>query len=121
MTPVSRDDTTPGCIYKLIPNRAFNPTNRFANTDMLDYGTLYVARFDGDGNGQWRALTVGQNGLVAGASDPGNTSQSTTPPAPTIVNFNNQADVLLNCQRAARVAGGTIMDRPEWITVAPNN
>ena len=121
MTPVSHDDTTPGCIYKFIPNRAFNPTNRFADTDMLDYGTLYVARFDGDGDGQWRALTVGQNGLVAGASDPGNTSQSTTPPAPTIFNFNNQADVLLNCQRAARVAGGTIMDRPEWITVAPNN
>jgi secreted PhoX family phosphatase len=115
------DDSTPGCIYKFVPDRAFSATNRAANTDLLDYGTLYVARFNGDGTGEWRALTVGQNGLTAGASDPGNISQSTTPPAPTIVNFNNQAEVLINCPSAARVAGGTVMDRPEWITVAPDN
>jgi secreted PhoX family phosphatase len=115
------DDTTPGCIYKFIPDRAFNLSNRAANTDLLDYGTLYVARFNADGTGEWRAMVQGQNGLVAGASDPGNVSQSTTPPAATTVNFTTQADVLVNCQSAARVAGGTIMDRPEWITVAPNN
>lgn len=115
------DDTTPGCIYKFVPAQAYSTTNRAANTDLLDNGTLYVARFNADGTGEWRALVVGQNGLTAGASDPGNVSQSTTPPTPTIVNFNNQADVLINCQSAARVAGGTVMDRPEWLTVAPNN
>ncbi|RYD41142.1 MAG: DUF839 domain-containing protein, partial [Sphingomonadales bacterium] len=115
------DDTTPGCIYKFIPAQAYSTMNRAANTDLLDNGTLYVARFNADGTGEWRALVVGQNGLAAGASDPGNVSQSTTPPTPTIVNFNNQADVLLNCQSAARVAGGTVMDRPEWLTVAPDN
>ena len=114
------DDSTPGCIYKFVPDRAFSLSNRAANTDLLDYGTLYVARFNADGTGEWRALVQGQNGLVAGASDPGNVSQSTTAPAATTVNFNSQADVLVNCQSAARVAGGTIMDRPEWITVAPN-
>src|SRR3546814_4899984 len=76
------DDSTPGCIYKFVPDRAFNPSNRAANTDLLDYGTLYVARFNGDGTGEWRALVVGQNGLTAGAQDPGNVSQSTTPPTP---------------------------------------
>ncbi len=115
------DDSTPGCIYKFVPDRAYSTSNRAANTDLLDYGTLYVARFNGDGTGEWRALVVGQNGLTAGASDPGNTSQSTTPPAPTIVNFNNQADVLINTPSAARVAGGTVMDRPEWLTVSPDN
>ena len=29
--------------------------------------------------------------------------------------------MLINCKSAARVAGGTVMDRPEWITVAPDN
>ncbi|EXS68296.1 PhoX family protein [Sphingobium sp. Ant17] len=115
------DDTTPGCIYKFIPDRAFSTANRAANIDLLDNGTLYVARFNADGTGEWRALVWGQNGLVVGASDPGNVSQFATPPAPSTVNFVNQAQVLVNCQSAARVAGGTIMDRPEWITVAPDN
>ncbi|MEP7348813.1 MAG: PhoX family phosphatase [Sphingorhabdus sp.] len=115
------DDGTPGCVYKFIPDRAYSKNNRAANTNLLDSGTLYVARFNADGTGEWRALVQGQNGLVVGASDPGNVSQSTTPPAPTTVNFANQADVLINTKSAARVAGGTVMDRPEWITVAPDN
>ncbi|NML91627.1 PhoX family phosphatase [Sphingobium sp. TB-6] len=114
------DDSTPGCIYKFVPDRAYSTSNRASNIDMLDYGTLYVARFNADGTGEWRALVQGQNGLVANASDPGNVSQSTTPPTPTTVSFNTTADVLINTQSAARVAGGTLMDRPEWITVAPN-
>ena len=116
------DDSTPGCIYKFIPDSAYSATNRAANTNLLDYGTLYVARFNADGTGEWRALVQGQNGLTVTASDPGtSSSQSTTPAAPTTVSFANQADVLVKCASAARVAGGTIMDRPEWITVAPDN
>ena len=114
-------DGTPGCIYKFVCDRAYSSSDRAANTDLLDRGTLYVARFNGDGTGEWRALVQGQNGLTAGASDPGNVSQFTTPPEPTIVDFNNQAQVLVNTISAARVAGGTVMDRPEWITVAPDN
>jgi len=115
------DDSTPGCIYKFVPDRAYSTSNRASNVDLLDYGTLYVARFNADGTGEWRALVQGQNGLVANATDPGNVSQSTTPPTPTTVSFNSTADVLINAQSAARVAGGTLMDRPEWITVAPNH
>ncbi len=115
------DDSTPGCIYKFIPDRAYSNSYQGANADMLDNGTLYVARFNANGTGEWRALVQGQNGLVVGASDPGNGTQSTTPPSPTIVNFATQADVLINTKSAARVAGGTVMDRPEWITVAPDN
>src|SRR3546814_802772 len=42
-------------------------------------------------------------------------------PTPATVDFPNQASVLLNAASAALVAGGTVMDRPEWITVAPDN
>jgi secreted PhoX family phosphatase len=115
------DDSTPGCIYKFVPDRAFSSSNRAANTDLLDYGTLYVAKFNADGTGSWIALLQGQNGLVAGALDRGNVSQSTTAPTPVTVDFNSQSDVLTKTQAAARVAGGTIMDRPEWLTVAPDN
>ncbi len=111
------DDGTPGCIYKFIPRNAFDATNRLNNASLLDDGTLYVAKFNADGSGDWIELTQGKNGLVAGASDPGNWTQSAVAPAPTTVNFNTQADVLINTKSAARVAGGTLMDRPEWITV----
>ena len=114
------DDSTPGCIYKFVPDRASSTSNRASNSDLLDNGTLYVARFNADGTGEWRALVQGQNGLVTGASDPGNVTQSTTAPTPATVNFATTADVLINTASAARVAGGTLMDRPEWITVAPN-
>lgn len=109
------DDGTPGCIYKFIPTAAFDPNNRAANMNLLDNGTLYVAKFNGNGKGEWLELTQGKNGLVVGATDPGNVSQG--PQTPVTVNFATQADVLINTKSAARVAGGTLMDRPEWITV----
>ncbi|MBV7486507.1 PhoX family phosphatase [Bordetella sp. BOR01] len=113
------DDGTPGCIYKFIPSRPYDPANRANNTGLLDEGTLYVARFNDDGSGNWIELTVGKNGLTAGAVDPGNYTQVApgSLPAQTLIDFNSQADVLINTKAAARVAGATLMDRPEWITV----
>ncbi|HZY17109.1 MAG TPA: PhoX family phosphatase [Ramlibacter sp.] len=114
------DDSTPGCVYKFVPSAKFNPGNRAANRNLLDSGTLYAAKFNADGSGQWIELTQGVNGLVVGAQDPGNVTQSTTPPAATPVDFATQADVLINTKSAARVAGATLMDRPEWVTVGPD-
>ncbi|WLW61209.1 PhoX family phosphatase [Achromobacter aegrifaciens] len=113
------DDTTPGCIYKFVPSKPYDPANRAANMGLLDEGTLYAARFNDDGSGNWVELTVGKNNLTAGATDPGNFTQvaSGTVITGKLVNFNTQADVLVNTGAAARVAGATLMDRPEWITV----
>ena len=112
------DDGTPGCIYKFVPSAPFNPTVRAANANLLDNGTLYAARFNADGSGTWIPLVQGNNGLVAGAVDPGNETQGAA--ADVTIAFNTQADVLLNTKAAARVAGATLMDRPEWITVGPD-
>ena len=114
------DDSTPGCIYKFVPSAKYNPTNRGANATLLDNGTLYAAKFNADGTGEWIALVQGTNGLTVGATDPGVTTQSPTPPAPVVIDFATQADVLINTKAAARVAGATLMDRPEWITVSPD-
>ncbi|MEK7944198.1 PhoX family phosphatase [Pigmentiphaga sp. YJ18] len=113
------DDGTPGCIYKFIPSKAYDPKNRAANLNLLDEGTLYAARFNDDGTGNWVELTHGKNNLTLNAIDPGNYTQTAPdqPPKPVIVNFASQADVLINTKVAARVAGATLMDRPEWITV----
>lgn len=114
------DDGTPGCVYKFVPSAKYNPNDRAANRNLLDAGTLYAAKFNADGTGQWIELAQGKNGLVAGAQDPGNYTQSAVPPAPVTTDFLTQADVLINTKAAARVAGATLMDRPEWVTVGPD-
>lgn len=114
------DDSTPGCVYKFVPSGRYNAGNRAANQNLLDAGTLYAAKFNADGTGTWIELTQGKNGLVTGAQDPGNYTQSAVAPAPTTVNFVTQADVLVNTKSAARVAGATLMDRPEWVSVGPD-
>jgi hypothetical protein len=114
------DDSTPGCVYKFVPTGKYDPANRAANRNLLDAGTLYAAKFNADGSGEWIELAQGKNGLVVGAQDPGNFTQSAVPPAAVTVDFVTQADVLLNTKSAARVAGATLMDRPEWVSVGPD-
>jgi secreted PhoX family phosphatase len=95
------DDEINDYIYKFVCAKKLNTKNRAANRDMLDSGTLYVARFNADGTGVWLPLVYGQNGLTA---DNG---------------FNNQGDVVIMCRQAADKVGATKMDRPEWVAVHP--
>ncbi|WP_341209851.1 PhoX family phosphatase [uncultured Sphingomonas sp.] len=106
------DDAQNEYIYKFVSNTAWSAadataTNRLAIGDKyLDQGTLYVAKFNADGSGQWLPLVFGQNGL---------TSSNAT------YAFADQADVLVNARLAADVLGATPMDRPEWTAVNPVN
>lgn len=97
----SGDDSKGEYIYKFVPAGRFDAANPKASLDLLDSGTLYAARFDADGSGQWLALVHGQNGLSAENG------------------FASQEEVLLNARAAADRAGATPMDRPEWATVHP--
>lgn len=96
------DDQRFEYIYKFITKNSWNAKNRKANFDLLDEGTLYVAKFHEDGNGEWRELTHGKNGLTA---DRG---------------FASQGELLIKTRLAADVVGATKMDRPEWIAVNPH-
>ena len=95
------DDERFEYVYKFVSRDAVKPGGYSANQNLLDHGTLYVARFDAQGYGRWIALTHGENGLTAENG------------------FQDQADILIRTRQAADVAGATRMDRPEWIAVNP--
>jgi secreted PhoX family phosphatase len=100
------DDERGEHIYKFVSARRYNPKDPLSHRDLLDEGTLYVARFDDPregqtGRGQWLEITHGKNGLTAEAG------------------FASQAEVLIHARLAATVVGATTMDRPEWIASHP--
>ncbi len=104
------DDAQNEYIYKFVSTAPWTATdasaaNRLAIGDKyLDAGTLYVARFNADGSGQWLPLVFGQGPLTA---------------ANAAYPFADQADVLVNARLAGDALGATKMDRPEWTAINP--
>ncbi len=93
-------------IYKFVSRdriAAASPgvTQAQANRNLLDHGTLYVARFGSDGRGQWLPLVAG------------------TGPLTVVQGFADQGEVVIKSRQASDALGGTKMDRPEWLAIDP--
>lgn len=101
------DDERGEHLYKFVSKGKYQEGNNSANRDLLEDGTLYVAKFAMkenklEGDGQWLELTYGKNGLTKENG------------------FNSQAEVMIFARRAATQVGATTMDRPEWVAVHPD-
>ncbi len=104
----SGDDAMNEYIYKFISAEPYYKAT--ASGHLLDQGTLYVAKFNADGSGEWLPLVWGQGPLQPTLD----TNETADCPC-----FKDQADVLVNTRLAADRVGATKMDRPEWGAIDP--
>ncbi|MBT6432414.1 MAG: PhoX family phosphatase, partial [Deltaproteobacteria bacterium] len=97
----SGDDSYFEYLYRWVSDSRYEPHAPESNKNILDSGTLSVAKCEEDGRLVWIPLIYGRAGLT-----PGN-------------GFHSQADVLLEARRAADISDATPMDRPEDVEVSP--
>lgn len=88
------DDERGEFLYRFVSQNAYNPEGD--NSSLLDYGTLYAAKFNSNNTGKWLALT------------------------PETTDMASLAEICIHTRQAASAVKATTMDRPEWVAAHPD-
>lgn len=103
------DDARNEYIYKFVSTEVWDEADvnggLAAGDKYLNSGTLYVAKFNADGTGEWLPIRL-DNTAIANYGE---------------YSFADAADLAINTRHAADAVGATKMDRPEWGGVNPVN
>jgi hypothetical protein len=86
------DDERGEFLYRFVSSASYVPGGD--TSSLLDDGTLFVAKFNDDGSGEWLALTPETTGMSA-------------------------PEIAIKTRLAASKVGATTMDRPEWVATNP--
>lgn len=101
------DDSKGEYIYKFVSTQNWDAADATggltAGAKYLDSGTMYVAKFNADGSGNWLKLDISETAIADY----------------TTYDFTDAADVAVHSRIAADAMGATKMDRPEWGGVHP--
>nr|WP_217807773.1 PhoX family phosphatase [Oceanibacterium hippocampi] len=88
------DDERGEFLYRFVSAGIY--TEGSDNRDLLEDGSLHVAKFSDDGRGEWLELTPQATGMAS------------------------RADICVHTRQAASAVGATTMDRPEWVAANPH-
>ena len=106
-------------VYKFVSKKLWTPgdanrTDRLnVGAEYMDEGTIFAARFNANGTGNWVKLDMSNPDVAAGVP--------VSALNPAGYKFENHADICVNTRLAADAAKATRMDRPEWTAVNPKN
>jgi len=86
------DDERGEFLYRFVSDGLYTAAGD--NSDLLESGTLYVAKFEADGTGKWLELSEAATGM-------------------------SKPEICIYTRMAASKVGATTMDRPEWVVANP--
>jgi secreted PhoX family phosphatase len=90
----SGDDSRGEFLYKFVSANKYVPGGD--NTDLLEDGRLFAAKFHHNGRGEWLELTPSSTGMKS------------------------KAEICILTRQAGSAVKATTMDRPEWVAANPN-
>ena len=114
------DDRIRGHVWKFISHGLYRPGDDASNRMLLSSGTLYAARFNPDGSGEWRPLTL------ASRLDPNPEAADPKPFIPrrarTLADcYESLGAIVTDAYPAANAVGATPAGRPEDLEVHPGD